>query len=344
MRNRPSETEPIAVLDSKDDENGATAATSASRSSLANSVGRYGVIVAFILTVVLFAILKGHAFLQIGNFKVLLEQSAAPAVLAFGLTIVLAVNDFDLSFGSVLSLVGATSIVLMSMHHVNVILAIAAGLLVGCIIGLINGIAVAGAKASSFIITLATGTVCTGIEYLITGQNSIYNGISSGYLAIGNNEFFGYNVEIFIAIGVFLLVYLLLNQTETGRRMYAAGSNVEAARLSGVRTSRIRITAFVLMGLIAAIGGTMIMAQNGAYTPSVGASYLLPAYAAAFLGTSISRHGLFTVGGTAIGVLYLGILQNGLILLGLSDPWVNVFQGAILAGAVLLARVGSGRR
>jgi ribose/xylose/arabinose/galactoside ABC-type transport system permease subunit len=122
--------------------------------------------------------------------------------------------------------------------------------------------------------------------------------------------------------------------------MYAVGGSQEAARLAGIRVVRLRVIGFVLAATLAAVAGIMISSDSGAYTPSAGAGFLLPAFAAVFLGSTLRNRGTFTAYGTLVGVLFLGIIQNGLILLGIAVAWVNITQGAILLGAILTARLG----
>jgi ribose transport system permease protein len=304
-------------------------------------VGQYGVIGAFALTVVIFSLLKPDQFVSLDNLRIILIQAAPLAVLALGLTIVLVMNDFDLSFGPLASLASAIAVISMAQSGlawpISLVLAVVACML----IGLTSGFFIAFAGAPSFIVTLAMGTAVTGGEYLLTGQRSVYAGISPAYLEISRAEVLGINLDVIIALVVLLAVYLLLHQSESGRRMYAVGANPEAARLAGIRLQRLRVAGFVMVATAAAIAGILASSRSAAYTPSIATGFLLPAFAGAFLGTSFSRRGAFTALGTSVGILFLSVIQNGLILLGIASAWVNIVQGAILIAAVLVSRLGS---
>jgi ribose transport system permease protein len=217
------------------------------------------------------------------------------------------------------------------------VLAVAAG--VAC--GSVAGGLVAGVGTNSFVTTLAMSTAITGIEQLVTGGEAIYSDLPQGLIDLGQGKVLGINAPIVIALGAFIIGYLLLEQTQTGRRMYAVGGNMDAAWLAGIRVVRLRWIGFVLTGMAAAITGIVMSAQTGSYTLSQGVGLLLPAYAAVFLGSTVIRRGLFNIPGTFIGVLFLGVIQNGLILVGLKPAWVNITQGGILLFAILLSRIGS---
>jgi ribose transport system permease protein len=219
--------------------------------------------------------------------------------------------------------------------------AIVAAVLAGAGAGAVNSGLVAFAGAPSFIATLAIGTAVTGVEYLISDKQTIYTGIPDSFISLGQGEIAGIDTPVIIAVAVLLLGYVLLERSKSGRRMRAIGGNVEAARLAGIRVRRLRSVGFVIVGAAAAGTGLLMSATAASYTPSVAAGLLLPAYAAVFLGATVA--GRFSILGTGVGILFLGIIQNGLILLGLADAWINIVQGTILAFAVLLSRLGVAR-
>jgi ribose transport system permease protein len=221
--------------------------------------------------------------------------------------------------------------------------ALALALALGVCAGLVNGILVAYANASSFIVTLGMGTVLTGVEFSMTGQKTLYDGIAVGYMELGQGELLGLNVQVWVALAVTLGVLVLLEHTEVGRYMYAAGANPEAARLSGIRVRRLRLVAFVIVGAAAALAGILLTAQSGSSFSNAGQPYLLPAFAAVFLGSTVLRGGRFNPLGTLVGVLFLGVIQTGLTMLQLSTAVVDLVQGSVLVGAILLARLGARR-
>jgi ribose transport system permease protein len=304
-------------------------------------IGRFGVLIAFALTVAVFGALRPDTFLTIDNARIIAIQAAPLAIIALGLTVVLVMNDFDLSFGAVAGLVGAAAISLMAVSDVFWIWAILMALGLAALIGVANGVFVAYAGAPSFIVTLAMSTAAIGVEFLITDRESIFTGIASEYIQIAQGSVLGINAQVVLAAVVLASVLVLLDHSELGRRMYAVGGNPEAARLAGIRIARLRLVGFVIAAVLAGVAGVLISAENSAYTPTAADGFLLPAFAAVFLGSTVLRGGTFNALGTAIGVVYLGVIQNGLILLGIATAWVNIVQGGILIGAVLLARIGA---
>jgi len=203
-----------------------------------------------------------------------------------------------------------------------------------------NGFMVAFLGGSSFIITLAMGTVLTGVEFGLTSQDTVYSGFPSAFTKIAGGEFLGLSNLIWIAAVVAVIIWVLLERTEVGRYMYAIGGNAEAARLSGVRVRYLRLVGFVIVALAAAVVGLLLTSQSASYAPSLGISYLLPAFAAVFLGAAVFRPGEFNVLGTVIGVLFLGVIQTGLTMLNLETYLINLVQGGILITAVLVSRLG----
>ena len=304
-------------------------------------VAKFGVLIAVVVTIGAFSALKPHIFLTVQNAQSVLSLAAPLAIAALGLTVVLVMGEFDLSFGSMIGLGGAAAIVLMNNHHVAWPIAIVVALAIGLCAGSVNGLLTAYGGASPFIITLGMGTILTGLEYALTGEQTIYGHLPRAYISLGQSvPFLGINAGVWIAIGVAAVIYVLLERTEVGRYMYATGGNAEAARLSGLAVRRLRLTGFVIVGITAAIAGIVITATSAASYPDIGATYLLPSFAAAFLGSTILRNGQFNALGTVIGVLYLGVISTGLTMFQLSTAVVNIVQGAILIISILLSRLG----
>jgi ribose transport system permease protein len=306
-------------------------------------IARYGVLGAFALTFIAFALLRTDTFLNGDNLRAILIQSSPLAVVALGLTVVLVMRDFDLSVGAMIGLGGAVAVVAMSKSGLGWPIAVLLALGAGVAAGVVNGVLIAYARASSFIITLAVGTVLTGVEFSLTGQETVFDNIASGYVQIGQGEVFGVNHQILVAAAVFVVVYLLLEKTEVGRYMRAVGGNPEAAHLAGLPVQRLRMAGFVVVAMSAAIAGILVTAQAASSSPNAGLPFLLPAFAAAFLGSASFRPGQFNVAGTLLGVLFLGVIQNGLTLLELSAAVINIVQGAILAAAVVFSGLAQRR-
>jgi ribose transport system permease protein len=315
-------------------------ATSSSRPrGVVEILSRYGLVLGLGAVIAVFSLLRPDTFPTWNNAETTLVLAAPLIVVACGLTVVLAMQDFDLSIGGMIGLGGSTAIVLMSEAHVAWPLAVAIALAVSIAVGLVNGVLVGYLGLSSFIITLAMGTVLLGTDYLLTDQKTIFEGVPASYGDIASADVLGLPLQVWIALGCALAIYLLLHQAEIGRYMFAIGGNREAARLSGLPTSRLRLVGFVVVAVSACVAAVLTTSQSGASTPNAGAPFLLPAFAGAFLGTAVFQLGRFNVAGTVVGVLFLSVIQTGLTMVDLSTAVVNIVQGLILIVAVMASGI-----
>jgi ribose transport system permease protein len=319
-----------------------TARARLSVSTLAPYLAKYGVILAMLATFAAFSAAKPESFLTVLTLKAILRDAAPLLVVALGATVVLVMNEFDLSIGGMLGFAGTIAVMLVSDVHLGLplVLGLALALGFGAALGLVNGVLVAYAGASSFIVTIAMGTLYQGADLRALNQRTIFQGIPDGYTSLASGTLFGVANQVFVALGVLLAVYVLLEHTEIGRYMYAIGGNREAARLAGIRVRGLRALGFAIVGVCVAVAAIIVSAQAGAANPNSGLGFLLPAYAAAFLGSTMWRPGVFTAVGTLLGALFLQIIGTGLTILNLTGPIVLMTQGAILVAAVLLSRVG----
>lgn len=311
------------------------------RADLTREIARYGVPLAIVATFAAFSLLRPDSFFTALTVKGILRDCVPLMIVALGITAVLAMNDYDLSVGGLISLCATTVIVLMSAEWVgmNWMLAIIATLALGAFLGFLNGIFVAYIGLPSFILTIASGTVFAGLALYIVDSRSVYLGIPESFGQLAGGSLLGLSNQVFIGLGVVIVAHLFLRRTEAGRYMYAIGGNAEAARLAGVRVRQLRALGFALVGVSAAMAGILINSAAGAANPNTGIGLLLPAYAAAFLGSSMFRVGVFTPVGTALGALYLQIIGTGLTIMNLTGPVVQMIQGGILIAAVLVSRV-----
>lgn len=310
---------------------------------VATSIGRFGVVTAFVASIILFSVLRPSIFPTWGNASTILNNAAIGILVAVGLTIVLVLGDFDLSIGAMLGLGAALSAVTMAKHGQSWIIALLLVIGAGVVVGLVNGVLVARLGINSFIATLGTSSAITGLEYYVAGQKTIFQGLPAGFLDMATVRWFGLSVFLVVAIVVALILHLVMHHFEAGRYMYAIGTNRVAARLAGIRVTGLRISGFLIAAIISGVGGFLLVSQAGSYYPNAGASFLLPAYAAAFLGAAFFRDLLFRVLATVVGVLFLQMLQTGLTQLNL-EAWVsNLAQGAVLVFALLLGRSGRAR-
>jgi ribose transport system permease protein len=217
------------------------------------------------------------------------------------------------------------------------VLAILAAVIAGCAVGVINGAMVTRFNIDSFIATLAMTSVLTAVVTAISGGEQII-GLPESFSNIASNEILGITLPVYIMLAIALVVWYVLEHTPPGRRTYATGGNAEAARLTGVRTRLIVVVALIVGSGVAAFAGVLVTARSAASSPDVGAGYLLPAFAAAFLGSTQIRNGQFNVWGTILAVYVLAIGVKGLQLAGAPIWLPDLFNGVALAIAVGLAR------
>jgi ribose transport system permease protein len=304
----------------------------------------FGVVGTFAVCFALFAVLKSSAFLSGGNMADISNTAAVNALIAAGVTVPLIMGDFDLSIGSAASLGSALMIVLTASDGWPVWGALLFVLGVAVSIGLVNGVVVARLKASSFIATLAMASVLTGIEYLLTDQRTIVENVPAGFTDFGGVAVGGLIYPVFLVVALLAVIGTLLSQTALGRQIQAIGSNADAARIVGLRVTRIRTIGFVVSSLCAVTAGLMIAAVAGNSFPDAGQSHLLPAFAAAFLGGTLFPSRRFSAVGAGIAAWLLEMIATGLVQLNLDSWTINVFNGVVLLAAILTAQRTVSRR
>ncbi len=309
-----------------------------------------GMLPVLIILAIGFHLLGGHRFLSVQNLSIVAQQAAINCVLAAGMTFVILTGGIDLSVGSILAASAMGALIVSLLPGLSG-LAIPTCLLVGTVIGLLNGALIAFLRLPPFIVTLGSLTAVRGLARLMGADNTVFNP-QLGYAWIGND-----GVAILpgivvpwlaiIAIAVIVLSWYVLKRTVLGVRIYAVGGNPAAARLSGINVPRILLFVYGLSGLLAGLGGVMssarLYAANGL---QLGQSYELDAIAAVILGGTSFVGGIGSIWGTLIGALIIATLSNGLILIGVSDIWQFIVKGLVIIGAVALDRFrqGSGVR
>jgi len=288
----------------------------------------------FLVVILIFSIARPDTFPTWNNLRAILDQASPLIVMTAGLTGVLLLSEFDLSISAVPGAAAAAAVTLMAYRGAPAGAAIVVGLAVGLGVGLINGLAVAVLRIPAFIATLAVGSLATGLELAIA-KSTVFQGLSPAYVGIGRNDVAGIPVSVIIALAVATVVGLVLRFTVYGRQSAAIGDNATAAHIAGVPTMRVRIIAFTICGLGAALAGIILSARAASYYPGSGPGLLLSAYAAAFLGLSLGRGWRFNVLGSCLGVLFLGTLSTGLTMLNQPTWLTYVVQGTVLLLAVL---------
>jgi ribose transport system permease protein len=305
---------------------------------------QFGLIVVWLLLIALFGALRPDTFLTWPNLSTILGSQAVLVVITLGLIIPLTANDFDLSIAFVMTLTSMTVAVLNVNLGIGIGWAILAALAVGVIVGLINGLLITVFRVHSLIITLGTGTFIHGMTLWISDSMTI-SGVSPRLMnAVIVDRLFGIPLEFYYAIGLACLISYLLDYTALGRRILFVGRGREVARLSGINTDRVRIACLVVSGFLGALAGVLYAGTQGAADPVSGVTYQLPAFAAAFLGSTSIVPGRFNPWGSTVAVYFLVTGITGLVFLGCSSFIQEMFYGGALVVAVTLSQLVRGRQ
>jgi len=296
-------------------------------------VSRYGTIIGLLLMVFFFSLNAPEKFFTTANFLNILSQASLTAIIAAGLTYTLVVGEFDLSIGNVASFVGLVVCGMMAKEHLPIGVSIALALLLGIGIGSLNGVLVTKVRINAVIATIGVGTMLSGIGFAYSSF-PIASGVPRDFIMIAVARTFGVPNPVFIMVAVLAVLWIILNKTDIGQKMQAVGSNIEAARLSGIRVDRIKMFAFATAGFCSALTGTLLASLLGSGTLAAADGYLLDAFAAVFLGSATVREGEFHIVGTLVGVLILAVGFNGLSIFGAPTYFQPIFKGGILVLAV----------
>ncbi|GAK39197.1 ribose ABC transporter permease [Paenibacillus urinalis] len=304
---------------------------------LSQLAGKLGPLLGLILLIVIVTIMN-PGFLEPLNILNLLRQVSINALLAFGMTFVILTGGIDLSVGSILALSSAIVANLM-LSGLDPILAIIVGVLLGGIMGMMNGLMITKGKMAPFIATLASMTIFRGLTLVYTNGNPITGlGDSMAFQLFGRGYFLGIPVPAITMMITFAILWVILHKTSFGRKTYAIGGNEKAARVSGIKVDRVKIMIYSLAGMMAALAGAILTSRLNSAQPTAGESYELDAIAAVVLGGTSLTGGRGLIVGTLIGALIIGVLNNGLNLLGVSSFYQMVVKGVVIVIAVLIDR------
>ena len=300
---------------------------------------KYKSLVGLLVLITIVTILS-PSFLSTKNIFNILRQTSVNGIIAAGMTFVILTGGIDLSVGSILAISGAVCASLLASGQ-NIIIAVLAALIIGAMVGFLNGFIITKGKLQPFIATLATMTILRGLTLVYTDGKPITLG--SGDLAIkfgqiGGGKIFGIPTPALIMILVFTICTFVLKNTQMGRYTYALGSNEEATKLSGLNTDKIKIAVYTISGILASVAGIIITSRLFSAQPTAGDGYELDAIAAVVLGGTSLTGGKGKITGTIIGALIIGVLSNTLNILDVSSYYQMMVKGAVILVAVLLDR------
>ena len=289
------------------------------------------VIVLFVLLLLFYCF--APKFMTIENIKNILVQNAYIIVSSIGMAFVIIGGGIDLSVGYQISLVGVITTISIQWFHLPVWCSVLIGLMIGTLLGAINGFLSVKLQVHPMVITLATMAIYQGISYIITNSNSIY-GLPDSFKFIGQGKILGMPVSIIITVIVLIGATFFLSKTYPGRYIYALGGNGEAARLSGVNTSAMRVISFAICGFFVAVASILLVSRSGSMNSSVGAGTEFTCITAAVLGGVSMAGGEGKVWKVCVGAIILGVLSNGMQFVGLGVYPQYVAKGIILMAAI----------
>ena len=301
---------------------------------------KWGIYIALLLLVILMALIAPN-FFSIKNGLNIAQAVSINAIVASGMTVVILTAGIDLSVGSIVAASGVATVLLLNGGVPTAIAALVA-ILVGALIGLINGAIIAYLALPAFIVTLGALTYTRGIAYSMHGGPVQIAG-ESGIESIGNGSIGGIPMPVFIMIFVYWFFWFLLERTKFGRHVYAVGGNPQAARLSGIDVKKVLMSVYVISGVTAGLAGLMFASRVRSGQVTAGVGYELDAITAVILGGTSLFGGRGRIFGTLIGALLIGVLSNGLVLLGVPIYTQLMIKGGVIILAVAIDTLRSKR-
>jgi inositol transport system permease protein len=300
-----------------------------------NLLHRFGLL--FVILLVGLALsFTTDTFLSVANLTNVARQVSINGILAVGVTFVLLTAGVDLSLGSVVALSGVACAMFAHPGEHSVIVPILVGLLTGAACGLVNGVLVTRGGVAPFIVTLGMMTIARGLALILSGGRPVAN--MSDSLTSLAGDIGGFPIPVLCFAIVSALAWFFLRDFRLGRHLYAVGGNENAARAAGISVERVKLFAYVVCGLLTGLAGVVLAARITTGQPNAGQAYELDAIAAVVIGGTSLSGGVGTITGTLLGVLLIGVINNGLDLMGVSSYYQAVIKGVIIVGAVWLDR------
>ncbi|HOW67375.1 MAG TPA: ABC transporter permease [Candidatus Paceibacterota bacterium] len=306
------------------------------RVGLGRWLSRYGLPLALVLICGVLAWVSPH-FLTWQNAIIILRQISINGLLAVGVTLVLLTGGVDLSLGSLVALCGVAAASFAHPGEYPVPVPVLVGICVGLGCGILNGCVVTVGRVAPFIATLGMMTAARGLALIASGGRPVSN-LSDSFLWIARAELLGVPIPALLLSVVSVLTWVFLVRTRWGRHLYAVGGNEKAAHASGIAVTRIKILAYALCGALAGLAGVVLASRATVGQPNAGVAYELDAIAAVVIGGTSLSGGVGGIGGTLLGALLMGIINNGLDLMNVNAYYQQVVKGFIIVGAVWLDR------
>lgn len=284
-------------------------------------------------------ILQPKAFPTWNNMLSILYAISIYGVMICGMIFPVLLGGIDLSVGPVAALSGAVAVITinsMGMTNSSVVLGIALGLMAGAAVGLVNGLIISNFKVPAFLITLAAQNIVNGLAQITTGNHTIAAMEPASFTVIGSGRVMGVPVPIFILAAMMLLMYIVLNKTVFGEKVYAVGGNAQAAELSGVAVKRVSVMCYILSSVMAALAGIVLASMNQQAIAKAASGYENDVLTALVVGGTSLAGGEGSIQGALFGAMLVGVLNNGMRLIGVPSNYHTLVKGVIIIIAVAL--------
>ena len=311
------------------------------KKSVKSLISEYFIFVIFIALVIVLTCLK-PSFIQPSNLVNILKQASINGILSFGMMFVIIAGGFDMSVGSTVAFTGIVA-ALLGQGQYPLIVPLVIAMLAGLAVGVINGVGVSIGDLPPFIMTLGTMTAVRGLALLLCNGKPV-TGISQEYRAVAAQSFFGVPMLAVFLVIVIAICSFVLAKTVYGRRVYACGGNLQAARVSGINTTLIRISTFSIAGLLAGLCGFLMTSRVTIGQPTAAESYEMDAITACVVGGVSMSGGVGKPWGVVVGCLLITVIANGLDIMGVSSHWQKIVKGAIIVLAVLIDVKGKSKK
>lgn len=300
----------------------------------------YGTIIAGLVIVLVFSLLRPNSFATMNNLINISRQISLLVVIALGATLIMSLEEFDLSIGAMASMGGVVAAKLAVAGY-PVAFAFVAPIFAGMAVGFVNGWIVTKFRVLSFIITLAMSTILAGFTFWITGGSTVFENIPPSYRFLGSTTLGRIPLLTIIMLILSVIFWFVMRHTSFGRKLYAIGGNETAAAVSGIKVKKYKVLTFGICASLAAFTGVLMSSRLGSAHPTGGDGLFLQAYAAVFIGRTIFKEGTPNIWGTFVGAAILGVLANGLTILQVPRFLQDLLTGMIIIAAVVFQKLGS---